>query len=290
MTAQPFAGTAAGVPYIAVPPSGQGEPAPMIVAWHAFEPPRSEVALADSFPLSGTNAWRFYLGLPLFGRRLPEQGVAEVNRLGQSDFLVHLLAPVVWQAMSELHSVVAELRTRFPVGEGPFGLFGIGAGATAALLCLLDGRLPLAAVGAVNPIIDPAPLLYARERHLGVPYAWSEQGRATAAWLDARARCHELAERPYPVPLLLLTGGQDEIAPPRHGQELHDLLAPYHPAGTLRHLVVPDLAHSVGPEPGLEPAPPTPGGVLADRALGEWFRLHLGSAADAAHWMRRSPA
>lgn len=43
----------------------------------------------------------------------------------------------------------------------------------------------------------------------------------------------------------------------------------------MRHAVVPDLAHTLGPEPGLQPGPPTPGGVLADRALTEWFHRHL---------------
>jgi hypothetical protein len=95
--------------------------------------------------------------------------------------------------------------------------------------------------------------------------------------------------------VLIVNGGQDEVAPPEHGRAFHDHLSRHgagqdtrrnggkqpHPGPkpasehALRHIVVPDLAHAIGPEPGLEPGPLTPAGVLADRALTEWFHLHL---------------
>ncbi|GLU47238.1 prolyl oligopeptidase family serine peptidase [Nocardiopsis ansamitocini] len=280
--AAPLTGTAAGVPYIAVPPPDTSQPAPMVVALHAFEPPRSEMALAGTLPMSGLQAWKFYLGLPLFGQRLPDGGVPEVNRLGQTDYLIQLYGPVVEQAAAELSRVVTELHQTFPVLDEPLGLMGVGAGGAAAFLALAESGLPIGAMGVVNPIIDPTQVLAARERRLGVTYHWSEKSREIAAWLDFAGRADELATRRPQAPLLIITGQHDEVIRPGHGQLLHDALAPHYRARTLRHIVVPDLAHTMGPEPGLEPGPPAPGNVLADRALTEWFQLHLTADAQPA--------
>jgi hypothetical protein len=57
-------GIAADVPYIALPPAGRGdgdEAAPLIVAWHLNDPPRSAAAMASALPLAGVPAWRVYL-------------------------------------------------------------------------------------------------------------------------------------------------------------------------------------------------------------------------------------
>lgn len=280
--AEPLTGIAAGVPYLAFPPPDPARPAPMVVGLHAFEPPRSESALAGTLPLFGLPAWRFYLGLPLFGHRLPEGGVPEVNRLGQEDYLSRLYGPVVEQAAAELPRAVAELRRSFPVPEAPLGLLGVGAGGAAVFLALAESDLPVDAVGVVNPVIDPAQVLAARERHLGVAYEWNDRSREIATWLDFTERAEELASRRPRTPLLIVNGEQDEVIRPGHGRLLHDALASHHRPHTLRHVVVPDLAHALGPEPGLDPAPPTPGTVLADRALAEWFHTHLVSDAPAA--------
>ncbi|TDQ55334.1 alpha/beta hydrolase family protein [Actinorugispora endophytica] len=279
--ADPLTGTAAGVPYLAVPPVDTSRPAPMVIGLHAFEPPRSEAAMAGALPLFGLHAWKFYFGLPLFGHRLPQGGVPEVNRLGQTDYLIQLYGPVVEQAAAELDRTVAELRNTFPVADGPAGLMGVGAGGAAALLALAEGDLPISAVGVVNPVIDPTQVLAARARRLGVTYHWSEKSREIATWLDFADRADELSARTPRTPLLIVNGGHDEIIRPSHGRLLHDALAAYHLPHTLRHIVIPDLAHTMGPEPGLEPGPPTPGNVLADRALAEWFHLHLGTGAEA---------
>ncbi|MDA0565872.1 alpha/beta hydrolase [Streptomonospora sp. S1-112] len=272
----------AGIPYLAVPPALPVADAPMVVALHAFEPPRSEIALAGTLPLASLPAWRFYLGLPMFGARLPEGGIAEVNRRGHDDYLIELFGPVVEKAAAELPRAVAGLRELHPVGDTPAGLLGVGAGGAAALLALADNRVPVGAAGLVNPIVDPRPVLAARERRLGVDYAWTDTSRGVAAWLDFTARAAEIcARRPQP-PLLIVSGGQDDVMPPERTRALHDALATGYIPQALRHIVVPDLAHTMGPEPGLQPGPPEPGGVLADRALVEWFHTHLSPTGSAA--------
>ncbi|GAB3440212.1 prolyl oligopeptidase family serine peptidase [Streptomonospora sediminis] len=282
---QPTMGTAAGIPYVAVPPAVTAGPAPMVVALHAFEPPRSETALAGTLPLASLPAWRFYLGLPMFGARLPEGGVAEVNRRGQADYLIELYGPVVEQAAAELSRAVADLREQFPVADSPLGLMGVGAGGAAALLALAESRLPIAAAGVVNPVIEPRAVLAARERRLGIPYAWNDTSREVAAWLDFTTRAGDLAARRPQPPLLIAAGQQDDVIAPERGRALHDtLIEAGYPAQALRHIEIPDLAHTMGPEPGLQPGPPAPGNVLADRALVEWFHTHMKAAgpADAA--------
>ncbi|MDT0304764.1 prolyl oligopeptidase family serine peptidase [Streptomonospora wellingtoniae] len=285
---QPTTGTAAGIPFVAVPPAVAADHAPMVVALHAFEPPRSEAALAGTLPLASLPAWRFYLGLPMFGARLPEGGVAEVNRRGQADYLIELYGPVVEQAAAEIPRAVSELRERFPVADSSVGVMGVGAGGAAALLALAESRLPIAAAGAVNPIIDPRAVLSARERRLGIPYTWNDTSREVAAWLDFSARAGDLAARRPQPPLLIVSGQQDDVIEPERTRALHDALAAHYPAQALRHIEVPDLAHTMGPEPGLQPGPPAPGNVLADRALVEWFHTHLPLASPTEATVRLS--
>lgn len=53
------------MPYIALPPAGdRTKRAPLVVAWHMMDPPRTEAALASALPLAEVPAWRVYLGLP----------------------------------------------------------------------------------------------------------------------------------------------------------------------------------------------------------------------------------
>ncbi|MFB8770973.1 prolyl oligopeptidase family serine peptidase [Nocardiopsis alba] len=272
--AAPRTGTAAGVPYLALPPAAPTEaPAPLVIGLHAFEPPRSEAALAGTVPMASLPAWRVYLGLPLFGARLPPGGVAEVNGLGERDYLTELFGPVVERAAAELGEVEKELRSALPVTDTPTGLVGVGAGATAVLLALAERRMPVGAAAVINPIVDPALLMAARERRTGVPYPWTPRARGAHERLHLIARAEELS--PGSTPLLVINGGRDEVAPPRSGRALHDRLAHQDGEHALRHIVVPDLAHSIGPEPGLEPGPITPAGVLTDRALTEWFHRNL---------------
>ena len=285
----PVTGTAAGVPFLALPPAAATDaPAPLVVGLHAFEPPRSEAALAGAVPMASLPAWRVYLGLPLFGARLPEGGVTEINRRGERDYLVELFGPVVEEAAAELRRVIEELRSDFPVADTPVGLVGVGAGASAVLLALTGNRLPVGAAAVINPIVYPSLLMSPRERRTGTPYSWSNQALQTRGWLDFSARADEISSNA--APMLIVNGGRDEVAPREHGRAFRDTRATQNlrrsseqggrqtPEHALRHIVVPDLAHAIGPEPGLEPGPLTPAGVLTDRALTEWFHLHLATS------------
>ena len=271
----PVAGTAAGVPFLALPPAAGDTPAPLVIGLHAFEPPRAEAALAGAVPMASLPAWRVYLGLPLFGARLPEGGVPEINRRGERDYLVELFGPVVEEAAAELRSVISELHAAFPVTDAPVGLVGVGAGASAVLLALAEGRTPVGAAAVVNPVVDPALVVAARERRTGTPYRWTDRAQLARARLDFDGRADEIARGR--VPLLVVNGGLDEVVDPERGGSLLDALVAHAPEHALRHIVVPDLAHAIGPEPGLEPGPLTPAGVLTDRALTEWFHRHLTS-------------
>ena len=63
--------------------AGDGrEPAPLIIAWHLNDPPRSAAAMASALPLAGVAAWRVYLDLPMHGRRQLSGGLEEFMRLG----------------------------------------------------------------------------------------------------------------------------------------------------------------------------------------------------------------
>ncbi|MBR8744461.1 S9 family peptidase [Nocardiopsis sp. MG754419] len=278
----PRTGTAAGVPFLALPPAvATTAPAPLVLGLHAFEPPRSESALAGTLPMAALPAWRVHLGLPQFGARLPDGGVPEINRRGEHDYLVELFGPIVEGAAAELHGVVTALRSALPIADTPVGLVGVGAGATAVLLALAERRLPVGAAAVINPIIDPTLLMAARERRTGTPYRWNPRSQNTRGRMDMSARTAEIVRDG--TPLLVVSGGEDDVCPPDHGRAFHAALAARAPGNiggraddhALRHIVVPDLAHSIGPEPGLEPGPLTPAGVLTDRALTEWFHRRL---------------
>ena len=65
---------AGGVPYLAVPPRDPDR-APVVLAWHMMDPPRTEAAFGAALPLEGLNAWRIYLGLPMGARPQPRSTI-----------------------------------------------------------------------------------------------------------------------------------------------------------------------------------------------------------------------
>ncbi|MBD0323466.1 MAG: alpha/beta hydrolase, partial [Aldersonia sp.] len=136
-SSDPITGVAAGVPYLAAPPTGGARPdAPVVVGWHLLDPPRTESAFAAAVPLAGLDAWRIYLGLPLSGSRgLPPE---EIMRLGYEDVVANLYEPIAFGALAEFPSALAELRRILRLESGPLGVFGGSMGAAVALLVLLE--------------------------------------------------------------------------------------------------------------------------------------------------------
>ena len=88
-------GVAAGVPYVALPPGERGDgqvPAPLIIAWHLNDPPRSAAAMAAALPLAAVTAWRVYLDLPMHGRRQLPGGLEEFMALSPVIQLAEVIA------------------------------------------------------------------------------------------------------------------------------------------------------------------------------------------------------
>jgi hypothetical protein len=124
-TPAPIAGRAAGVPFLAVPPAeGPRGSAPVVLAWHLFDAPRTETAFAAALPLAGLEAWRIYFGLPMTGSRLPPGGAEAVMQLGFEDAILKLYEPLVQGAVEELGPALADLRGRLGLADSPTGLLG----------------------------------------------------------------------------------------------------------------------------------------------------------------------
>src|SRR5690606_14822510 len=138
-------GTAAGVPFVAVPPAGDRATAPVVAAWHLMDAPRTEAALAAALPLAGLDAWRIYLGLPRHGARSPEGGAEELMRLGHADAVQNLYGPITAEAAEEFGPAHAELRRRLGFRDGPIGLLGGSLGAAVAQLVIAGGGHDVAA-------------------------------------------------------------------------------------------------------------------------------------------------
>jgi pimeloyl-ACP methyl ester carboxylesterase len=243
----------------------------MVVAWHLMDPPRGEAAMAAALPLAGLPVWRVYFGLPMFGARSLPGGVEEYFRLAAEDAVRNVYQPVFRQAVDEFPAAVAALRKELGAGDGPVGLLGGSAGGAIVLLALAERPVPVAAAAVVNPVSSLARLIALNEQFFGITYGWDEGSRAIAAEFEFPRRAAELAG----PPLLLVDGADDAPQIREPLAELADALRPLQPAGGLERLTVPGLAHALAEEPGLEPAPQTPGAVAVDAAVTDFFLQHL---------------
>lgn len=270
-------GDAAGVPYLAAPPTRDLERAPLVVIFHMMDPPRSEAAMAAALPMRDVPAWRVYLGLPMFGERTPAGGPDEIMRLGYEDALMNLIAPVVEQAAAELPAAVAALHKELPVDEGPIGLVGGSAGGAAALLALAETEVPVAAVALVNPAVRATAVIELGERMFGAPYTWDDARRAQADRLDFVRRAGEIVARDPKPPVLLVVGENDDEAFLIATRELHEALAAgYHSTEDVSLVTVPGLGHALADEPGFEPSPQSAEVARVDAEVTAWLRRHMG--------------
>jgi dienelactone hydrolase len=272
-------GLAADVPYVALPPAGRrddGELAPLVIAWHLNDPPRSAAAMAAALPLAGVTSWRVYLDLPMHGRRQLPGGLNEFMQLGYQDAVLKAFEPQVTQAVDEFPAVLTELRARLPLTDGPIGLVGASIGALPALLVIAEGAATVSVATLISPVIQLAEVVAANERRFDVTYPWSDASRAVASRFDLVARADELAAREQQPALLLITGADDDPAFPLQAQRLHSELGPrYNDPERLRHMSIPGMKHAFATEPGIEPAPQTAEAELVDAATTDWFRRYL---------------
>jgi len=242
-------GTAAGVPFVALPPVGIEGPAPMVAVWHPLGPAGSPAAMAAAVPLRGLAAWRVYLGLPRTGERA-------VAPAPDADFVLDRYTPIVDQAAAEFPAAWAVLRESLPVGDGPVAVVGASAGGHAALTVLIRGEVPVAAAALINPAVRTESVVAVNERYGGFTYRWTAEARAAATPLDiVAAGSHVLA----PVLLVL---GEHEYPEFRPDQDaLFDVLAePKH------KVMVPGMDHYLAEEPG-----------AAEQAVEAWLAEHFTS-------------
>jgi pimeloyl-ACP methyl ester carboxylesterase len=273
----PIAGRAAGVPFVAVPPTnGPRASAPVVVGWHLLDPPLTEAAFAAALPLHGLGAWRIYLGLPMSGSRLPAGGLDELMRLAYEDAVLNMHRPIVYRAAEELGPALAELRQQLGIDVGSIGVIGGSIGAAVAQLVLAEGALDVSAAVLVSPVVQLRGAVEAGERRFGVTYAWSGESNAVADRLDFVARADEIASRGQPA-VLLVVGEQDDAPGFREpAAKLHAALGQRYSAADRAELViVPDMAHALADEPGTEPAPQTPHAAVVDRLAVQWFQRYL---------------
>jgi pimeloyl-ACP methyl ester carboxylesterase len=277
-TSEPIIGRAAGVPFLAVPPAGGARAgAPVVLAWHLMDAPRTEAAFAAAVPLDGLDAWRIYLGLPLSGSRMPAGGWDEVMRLAYVDAVLKALAPAAEGAAEELGPAYAELRERLELDAGPVGVMGGSIGAAAAQLVLAEGDLAIDAAVLISPVVQLRRAVEANERRFETTYAWSDESNAAADRLDFVARADDIARNRPAV--LLVVGEQDDVAFHESAAELRAALRERY-SGDDRAQVrtIPGMGHALADEPGMDPAPQTPHAAAVDRHAVEWFRRHLTGA------------
>jgi hypothetical protein len=82
----PITGTAAGVPFTALPPADDGA-ATLIITWHMLDAPRSSAAFAAALPMNDLPAWRVHLDTPMCGARMVDGSTDAVVELMRKDAL-----------------------------------------------------------------------------------------------------------------------------------------------------------------------------------------------------------
>lgn len=278
MFAQPnnvVIGHAAGVPFVALPPlRDRGPDAPIVLAWHLLDPPRTEAAFAAAVPLVGLDAWRVYLGLPMSGSRTVGGGHEEFMRLLFVDPVLNVHRPVAGGAIDEFAAAFDELRERLGVDGGPIGVMGGSMGGAVAQLAIIEGGLSVQAAVLINPVTRLHDTVDALAVHHGMSYTWTEPSSAFARRLDFVARSDELAALQHPPAILVITGEDDLDAAFRTPTAAFVTRLEQRGLTVDTHRVT-GMAHSFAAEPGTEAAPQLPHAAEVDRVAAAWFAKHL---------------
>ncbi|MBE9372849.1 alpha/beta hydrolase [Saccharopolyspora sp. HNM0983] len=262
----PITGTAAGVPFTALPPPDDG-PAPLIVTWHMLDAPRSDPAFAAALPMHDLPAWRVHLGMPMCGARMVNGTMDAGLELLRTDVLMSALHPFVQQATEEFPAALDSIRAQLPVADGPIGVLGGSLGAAVALRILADTATPLFAGAVVNAAIRLRSVVDLFDGDY--PYD-TESDNVVDSW-DFVTKAGSIAER---APLLVVSGELDHPALRADAVDLVDAVGP-----GAELLPIPGLAHPLADEPGIEPAPQQPLARDVDAGLTAWFRRHLPAAS-----------
>jgi hypothetical protein len=300
----PLIGVAANVPYVALRPARGRRRAPLVVAWHQLDVPRTGQAMAAALPLARLAAWRVYLDLPMTGARAPASGQKEFARLGAQDVADEPAGAVVEQAFAEFPAAVTALHSKLPLDDGPIGLLGEGVGAAVALLALAESQMPVRAAARVSPAVQPQQVVatsrqrgnlggrWTRAARAGAGRSWSTgaaragagrldfAARAGAGRLDFAARASEIAGRDPQPAVLLVTGADAGDGASESAERLwHTLADRYRAPGRVALVIMPGLAaHLLAGGPGIDPAPQTPGAARADAVITSWLARHLTDA------------
>lgn len=267
-------GTAAGVPFTALPPAGAVDgPAPLIVTWHMLDAPRTDAAFAAALPMTGVPAWRVHLGMPMCGARMVDGRLDAAIALAREDALMAFLAPFTHQAADEFPAALTALRDQLPVDDEPVTILGASLGGAVALQVLTASDTPIKAIALVNPAVRIRSAVGLVEGLAGHAYRWTTQARQTADELDFVARVADLTAQP---PLLLVSGERDHPELRTDAAALVDALREHHARPDEVELItVADLAHPLADEPGLAPAPQLPTARAVDEILTSWFIRQL---------------
>ncbi|GIJ45626.1 hypothetical protein Val02_25120 [Virgisporangium aliadipatigenens] len=272
MATDAITGTAAGVPYTALPPSAPGNgTAPLLIAWHMMDAPRTDAAFAAALPLHDVPAWRVHLGMPWTGRRPYPQGEQDAGE----DPVRKYLEPVIGQAVTEFPDALDALRRELPVDDGPVAVLGGSLGGAVALRVLAEGQTPVAAAAVVNAAIRARTVVDLFDTVRGTTYEWAPDAETTADRHDFVARATDIAAR-TPQPPLLVVSGDDDF--PTFRQDASALVAAlqaaYDSPATVALAAVPGLAHPLAERPGEHPAPQTPEARRVDEAITAWLTTH----------------
>lgn len=276
----PITGTAAGVPFTALPPASPSRnspsptssspaadgSAPVIVTWHMLDAPRSDAAFAAALPMNGLPAWRVHLGMPMCGARMVDGSMDAGLELVREDPLMSYLYPFVRQAYEEFPAALESIRARLPIDDGPIGVLGGSLGGAVALRVLAESDVPVFAGAVVNAAIRMRSVvgLFPGD------YPYDADSAEAVDSLDFIAKADDLAGR---APLLVVSGELDHPALRADAARLVDAV------GERSELLsIPGLAHPLAEEPGIEPAPQLPLAREVDAGLVRWFRRHLAGA------------
>lgn len=251
-------GTAAGVPFTALPPLGGG-PAPLIVTWHMLDAPASNAAFAAALPMRDVPAWRVHLGMPMCGARMVDGRMDAVMELAGEDPLMSYLHAFVVQAAAEFPAALKELREQLSIVDGPIGVVGGSLGGAVALRILADTDIPVFAGAVVNAAIRMRSVVDLFPGY----YPYDAESTAAVDSLDFVAKASSIT-----APLLIVSGELDHPGLRADAMRLAEEL------GT-EVLSVPDLAHPLADQPGIEPAPQLPLAAVVDEGLTDWFRAKL---------------